>query len=295
MMEDALQRSHADLEVRVQRRTAELQRLTEELSLEIETRKKYEAEIEVQSEKLMSEYRRREFLAAKLVSLLERDHREIANALHDEIGQILTGVSMELEALKHVPLGDGSIREEGIESVQNLLKDAVRRIRGLSADLRSDVLERFGLVPALRGLIKDVEERSGLEIFLFAKDVPERLQDGTDLIIYRIIQESLTNIVKHAGAGKAFVNVNRREGKIVVSIEDDGVGFSYAEHSTAENEKQDSLGIVIMRERAAQVGGSVYIESRPGMGTQVIAEMPLDRKDPGPEGPAMVAITDPKE
>lgn len=163
-----------------------------------------------QGEKILAAYRQRNYLSQRLMDLLEREHCEMGRTLHDQIGQILSGIFMQLEGLKEIRTEDGSLLADRVEPIQDLLKEGVTQTRHLSHHLRSDVLERFGLVPSVKSLAEEVQKQSGLKIHLFTKNIPQTLKQGRkDLTIYRVVQESLTNVVKHAGAQEVFINLNR--------------------------------------------------------------------------------------
>jgi PAS domain S-box-containing protein len=283
MAEEALREAHDKLEERVWERTAELEAKKEELETlnielheEIEKRKKFEADLKVQGEKILAAYRQRDYLSRRLVDLLERERSEIGSALHDEVGQILAGASMQLEALKEMRTEDESSLADRVKAVQELLREGMRHVRGLSHNLRSDVLDRFGLIPSVRNLVDELQKQVPVKIHFFSKNVPEDLKEGTkDLTIYRLVQESLTNVFKHAEAKEVFINLNGRDGKVLLSIEDDGKGFDYHGLAKKRGLFERSLGIAIMRERTSMVGGQFRIESKPGKGTFVMAEIPV--------------------
>jgi PAS domain S-box-containing protein len=274
--ENVLRKAHGELEHRVKERTAELEKLTDKLIREIETRKKFEADLQAQGKRILAAYRQRDYLSRRLVDLLERERNEIGSALHDEVGQILAGASMQLEALKEMRTEDESGLADWVEAVQELLRHGMRHVRGLSHNLRSDVLNRFGLIPSVRNLVDELQRQAPLKIHFFSKNVPEDLKEETkDLTIYRLVQESLTNVLKHAEAKEVFINLNGRDGKVLLSIEDDGKGFDYQGLSKKGELFETSLGIAIMRERTSMVGGQFHVESKPGKGTCVMAEIPI--------------------
>jgi len=119
-------------------------------------------------------------------------------------------------------------------------------------------------------LVDHVKEDSGIEVHLFSGDFSDRLHPEVELALFRITQEGLMNVVKHAQANKIFLNLTRKDDAVILSIEDDGIGFDYDQAL----EKHESLGILIMRERAAMLGGEMRVESHPGRGTHVMVEIP---------------------
>lgn len=276
-LERELHRHREELEDQVRERTRDLEEINQELQEEIERRKELEAELNLQGERLLSVYNQRVFLSRRLVQLLEKDRRDIGAALHDHIGQILTGANMRLERLKKDIHKNGPPPIEQIEATQESLRRAVREVKRLSQNLRPQVLDRFGLIPAVRGLIQELQAQSGVDISFSAGDLPGGIAgSGKDLTLFRVVQEGLHNILKHARAQKASVSLTGRDDGVALRIEDDGVGFDYEGFSNSGVQGGDGLlGIAIMRERVAQDGGSFVIESRPGRGTQIIADIPL--------------------
>jgi len=249
-MEDALKEARDKLEIRVQERTAELE----------------------------AAYRQRDYLSHRLSDLVEKDRREIGKALHEEIGQLMTGVMLQMEKVKLDYRKEDFDLVARINSLQESLRTAVKQARKISRKLRPDVLDRKGLVPAIEELAGETEREAGKRVRLFVKNVPEDLGDEQrDLVIYRVVQESLTNILKHARANEISLNLIARNSALSLTIEDDGVGFDYDEVSGDKEEKEGTLGLTIMRERVVQVGGSFYVESNPGSGTQILVEIPLHR------------------
>jgi signal transduction histidine kinase len=279
-----LEKSHGVLEERVEERTVELNKkkqdlenVNRKLQKEINERKMFEAELKNNGEKILAAYRQRDYLSKRLVDLLEQERHEIGNALHDQIGQILAGVTIELEGLKKARIEDKSALSDRLDPIQDFLRQAMIQARNIAHNLRSDVLNRFGIVASIENLIEDVQKQADFKICLFTKNVPDDLKgDGIDLAIYRLVQESLSNIAKYAGAKEIFINLTRRDQFLFLTIEDDGKGFDYDSIVNRRNSSYNSLGLTIMRERVSLLGGKFRIESQPGKGTHILAQIPLN-------------------
>ena len=281
-VQEELRAIQMDLQNRVMERTEALnahnknqQRVNRLLREEVDRRKQYEEDLKEQGEQLYKEVKRRSFLSKKLVTLLERERMEISSTLHDEVGQILTTIQMDLDAVRKVRREDQAIVESEIEKAQGTICRAMTLIRDLGRRLRPDILTHLGLVPSIENLIEMVEERSHIIPHLFTKVISQNIEHTKSLTVYRIIQESLTNVLRYSRAKNVFISVIQRDGALRVSVEDDGVGFDMKKFSVSDNKDLVTLGIVIMRERAVQAGGELRLESRPGKGTHVMAEIPL--------------------
>jgi PAS domain S-box-containing protein len=281
--EAILESSRNELEQMVQERTVELenrnreqQRMNRQMAAEIEKRRKFEKDLKAHGEKLSAEYRQRKILSGKLVSLLEKERRSIGSTLHDNFGQLLTGAALHIEGLIKARNGEDPAIQRQLENIQNLVRDAIKQARNLAHGLRSDSLERFGLVPALEELIAEMKGHFEEGIQLFVKNVPEPWgNNDKHLTIYRVVQEGLTNALKHAKATEVFISLNGKDGFIILAIEDNGVGFDYDQFVEYSSGGQAGIGLIVMRERVFQVEGDFHIESRPGRGTQIIAQIPI--------------------
>jgi signal transduction histidine kinase len=198
----------------------------------------------------------------------------MAGTLHDEVGQMLTTINMDLDFVKENLHNHAFNAVDEMEKIQNRIKDSMEYFSGLSRGLRPHILQDLGLLPAIKSLLQTFREKSTLAFHFYTKDIPEQISDETALAIYRIVQEAVTNCIRHAQAKNIFVNLTQKGESILITIEDDGMGFEY-DNMTAGTGGRDKFGVITMNERAVQAGGEFHIESQNGKGTQVIAEIPI--------------------
>ena len=201
----------------------------------------------------------------RVVSAQEGERRRLARELHDETGQALTSILLGLKPLED-SLGDAS--SSAVANVRELVVATLRDVRRLAVELRPAALDDFGLVSALERLTETFAEQTGLAVDFESALGSDRLSGDTETALYRIVQESLTNVVKHARAQRVSVSLTRKGGFVTAVIEDDGVGFDPAD--TREN----AFGLSGMRERVALLDGGFEVESSPGAGTTIAVEVP---------------------
>lgn len=273
-MEELLSFSRDHLKQLVEERTLELEARTLALAKEVSRRRNYERELRETGQKILEENKERRLLSKRLVDLLEKERKEISNALHDDVGQILATVSIRLELLKNETRKDTLDRAGEIGRLQETIHHCMEHIRELSRELRPDILDHLGLQLAVQNLVEKTRDNGTIHVELFMNNVPGRMHSENELAIYRIIQESLTNAVKHAKAQRIFVNLVKHGECLSLTVEDDGTGFDLADLQLKE-ETDQHLGIAIMKERANQVLGNLHIETMPGKGTVVRAEIPI--------------------
>jgi PAS domain S-box-containing protein len=256
--EAGLRAAHDQLEVRVRDRTAELAQANETLRAEIAHRERVEAE--------------RRNLQGQLATAQEDERRRIARELHDQMGQHLTALGLGLKVVKDLT-PDPSPAHDRLQKLQTLTDLIGREIHHLALELRPTALDDLGLEAALTNYVEGCAERSGVEMDLHATGLDaQRLPPPIETALYRVIQESLTNILKHASARRVSVVLQRSAGQVSAVVEDDGGGFD-ADSGPATPEGR--LGLLGMRERLALVGGTLTIESQLGRGTTIIARVPL--------------------
>jgi len=203
----------------------------------------------------------------RVVAGQELERKRLARELHDETGQALTSILLGLKAVE----GSGSEDEmrRAADDLRALVVATLQDVRRLAVELRPKALDDFGLVAALERLAETFTESTGIELQLEARLGPERLPGEVETTLYRIVQEALTNVVKHAEAEHVSILIVRREGTVTAVIEDDGRGFDPAATREA------GLGLLGMRERAALVGGRVAVESSGESGTTLVVEVPV--------------------
>ncbi len=211
-------------------------------------------------------------LMDRLVAAQESERRRLADDLHDLIGQNLTALGIDLATLKQRLHGEADPNAETrIDAMRALVEKTIDAIRGVMTDLRPPALEEFGLAPALRWYAAEFSERTGMKASLNVAGGERRLPRDTELALFRIVQEALTNAAKHSGASSVHVSVAEESGRIRLSVEDDGRGF--ADPVGARSERRGGWGLPAMRERAEAHGGTLRIEF-PGRGTRLIVEIP---------------------
>jgi len=201
----------------------------------------------------------------RIVAAQELERRRLARELHDETGQALTSILLGLRTVESAKTHDGV--KEAAEELRELVLSTLHDVRRLAVELRPKALDDFGLEPALERLTTTFAEQTGISVDYHAR-LPERLSADVETALYRIVQEALTNIVKHAQATRVSIVVTRQRDSVKAVIEDDGVGFEQ------EETREDGLGLLGMRERLQLVGGRFAIESDAGSGTTIVAEVP---------------------
>jgi len=221
----------------------------------------------------------RAHLFTRLVLAQEEERRRIARDIHDQLGQQMTALRINLEVLADRCRGDANLTEH-VERTLRLAAEVDRTADYLMRDLHPAALDHLGLAAALEKLVASWSERFNIAAEFDSADLPAaRLPRDIESNIYHVAQEALHNVVKHAKASRVSVYLQRRDDNLLLVIEDDGRGFNVGEVRT--NADGDGLGLISMRERAALIGGTVDIESEPGRGTTVFARVPLAPRGDG--------------
>ena len=209
-------------------------------------------------------------LSHRLLEVQERERRHLARELHDEIGQILTGLKITLET--HCYLVGGSGGKEAFQKARDQVEGLVKQIQDISLDLRPAMLDDLGLLPALLWHFERYTGQTSIKVnFRHAALQDRRFSPEIETAAYRIVQEALTNVARHAGANEVDVYVHSGLKALVIQIEDDGHGFDLS--STLAS--RSSSGLTGMQERAGLLGGELALTSAPAKGTQVRARLPF--------------------
>ena len=203
----------------------------------------------------------------RVVEAQEQERARLARELHDETGQALTSILLGLKGLEDVV--DTSEGSASVAALRELVVSTLRSVRGLAVELRPTALDDFGLVPALERLADTFPEKTGVEVAIEAQLGEARLEPSVETTLYRLVQEALTNVLKHADARHVSISLVLKDGSVSAVVEDDGRGFS------PETPRREALGLVGMRERVGLVGGRISIESAPGAGTTLAVEVPV--------------------
>jgi two-component system, NarL family, sensor histidine kinase DevS len=203
----------------------------------------------------------------RVLSAQEAERRRLARELHDETGQALTSILLGLRGLEEAK--DPEVLRAAVADVRELVRSTLQDVRRLAVELRPTALDDFGLVAAVERLTDSFAEQTGIAVEFVPNVRESRLPPDVETALYRIVQESLTNVVKHARAGHVSIVLTQKDGSVSVVVEDDGVGFEPG------RVRGDGIGLVGMRERIGLLGGRLTVESRPGAGTTFVAEVPL--------------------
>jgi signal transduction histidine kinase len=206
-------------------------------------------------------------LSARLVDAQETERRAISRELHDEVGQSLGALLVDIGRLSTTLSGDHPEVKAQLDSLKSVAERTFQSVRNIALLLRPSMLDDLGLAAALEWQGREVSRRSEIEVSVESESVPEDLPDEHKIYIYRLVQEALNNAVRHSGARSAKVAVERLAKSIVVRVSDDGRGFDPG--------RTRGMGILGMEERVKRLGGTLRVESQPGKGTTVTAEFPI--------------------
>jgi signal transduction histidine kinase len=239
----------------------ELHRRGAELTREIAERRAAEERARRSEEQLRA-------LAAYLISVREEERTHVAREIHDELGQVLTGLKMDIAWLAR-QLQDAALREK-TDSMARLVDATVQTVRRIATRLRPEVLDEMGLVAAIGWQATEFQKRTGIRARLALPPESETFAEDVAVTVFRIFQEILTNIARHARASRVDVVLRRDADRVELEVVDNGVGIDMA-----EAERKVSLGLLGMQERALRLGGRVQVSGTAGQGTRVAVSLPI--------------------
>ncbi|KPJ87404.1 MAG: hypothetical protein AMJ53_18220, partial [Gammaproteobacteria bacterium SG8_11] len=219
-------------------------------------------------------------LSHKIVRLQEEERRRVSRELHDGINQLLVSVKYKIENFEDKFNQSPEQALSDIKKADIFLDEAISEVRRVSHDLRPSVLDDLGLVPAINNLVRRFSERNLIDVQLNGVDESfDRLPTDVETAMYRIVQEALMNIEKHANASLVSININRTDSNITIRIEDNGEGFSM-QNALRKSESTRSMGLRNMRERIELLQGTFFIHSDVGKGTFLEVKAPLNLDTP---------------
>src|SRR5438477_3740662 len=266
---ETLRRRSADLAESNARLNAEIaQRRSAQEALR--TSEQHSSELLEQSRVMQEQLR---LLSRELLSAQEEERKKISRELHDVIAQTLTTINLRLASLRKEASLNTKGLERSIARTQKLVEQSVDIVHRFARELRPTVLDDLGLIPALHSYMKSFRAQTGIHVTLSAFAEVEQVNGEKRTVLYRVAQEALTNVARHAGASHAEVKIQKLDGAICMKIKDNGHGFQAKHGLRAQRGKR--LGLLGMRERLEMVGGSFTVTSRPGKGTTVLAQIPL--------------------
>lgn len=261
LMEEELARYRNDLEERVVVRTADLNQANITLKNEVEERSNAEKQLMVIREQLRN-------LSNHLQNIREEEKTRIAREVHDELGQSLTALKMDLVCLKEELTDQKPDLQERVNSMSSLIDSTITSVQRISSELRPQILDVMGLAEAISWQAREYMKRTNLQFELNCEEVSLNKELTTEL--FRIFQEALTNVVRHSGADQVSILLHQDENQLILEIEDNGRGMLPEKINDSQ-----SLGLIGIRERILFFGGEVEFLSEPGKRTRVIVKTPI--------------------
>jgi len=266
-----LSRSFDSMRVALQDSLLQIQTWNKELETKVEERTR---QLEDSYREIARKEASHEELLRKVLTIQEEERKRIARELHDETSQSLVGLVMRVEAIKAIPAGDTDKLQAMLLDMKNLTVKTIDNVHKIIFDLRPSILDDLGLLSAIRWYAGNRLEPLGIQARVEVTGEERKLSPQVEIALFRVVQEAINNIVKHAEAHSVVLSVEFKESSIVIEVEDDGKGFDVDAVSLIPDKAQ-GVGLLGMRERVALLEGKLHIESKPGKGTHLTMEIPL--------------------
>jgi PAS domain S-box-containing protein len=262
--EDRLRKANEELEKRVDERTAELLTANKHMKQMLDEGKRVGENIVKSRDRLRN-------LLARMQTMLEEERTRISREIHDELGQALTALKLDLSSLGRMLSSDGLPKPFGkVQAMEQTVGQIIRTVRRISTELRPGVLDEFGLADAIEWQAKDFQNRTGISCKLSLHPTDKITDTVHSTAIFRIFQEALTNVMRHAAASQVTVGLEKVADRLLLEVRDNGIGI--AEERIFDSK---SLGLTGIRERVLRLGGEVSISGKPGKGTLIKVTLPL--------------------
>lgn len=216
----------------------------------------------------------RRLFAPRIIQAQEEERKRVAREIHDGPAQSMANVVLRSELCEKLLETDNIAAKIELGELRNTVKNSLQDVRRIIFDLRPMALDDLGLVPALTRYLEGLKERNNILIEVKSNTNEKRLNSTIEVAVFRVIQEAVMNTVKHANAGKILVKLDFEPNSIIVLIKDNGIGFEADQY--LESPRSDSYGLVGMRERLEILGGQLSVKSTPGLGTEILAILPID-------------------
>jgi signal transduction histidine kinase len=263
--EEALAKAGMELERRVDDRTNELLTANRLMKKMLDEGKRSEEKLKRSRERLRN-------FSARLQSLLEEERTRISREIHDELGQSLTALKLDLSLIRRKILSDGLAEESGkVHETELAVSRIIRTVRKIATDLRPGILDELGVVAAIEWVAKDFQGRTGISCKVVAQGADQISDPALSTAIFRIVQEALTNVSRYAAASKVKVSLEKKGDTLIVEVRDNGIGIMEGKIFDPK-----SLGLVGIRERVLLLGGEASISGKPGEGTLVRVILPVE-------------------
>lgn len=263
-VEEALANASKELEKRVEERTAELLAANRLMKKMLDEGKRAEEKIRISRERLRN-------LSGRLQSVLEEERIRISREIHDQLGQALTALKLELSLVRRSLVSAGLAEPSAkVHEIERSVNRIIRTVRKIATDLRPGILDELGVAAAIEWMARDFQNRTGIRCKVNLQEAGEISDVVSATAIFRIVQEALTNVIRHAAASQVIVSLKKKDDNLILEVKDNGIGIMEGQ---VINPK--SLGLVGIRERVLLLGGETEFSGKPGEGTLLRVTIPV--------------------